>query len=152
MQATLQLPMLTATEQAPLVRVPKLLRSRHFRVVVLIAIGWVLGLADLVMTLTYLMNVGMFEGNPLARWVIAMGSPAIVAGFKLMTMIVSSAILFWQRRRWQAEVGAILAVLVLAKLTFHWLGYIDMSSDLTHAITIAAADPTQCDGMWATLR
>jgi len=135
-----------------MVRLPQLLRSRPFRIVLLIAIGWVLGLTDLAMTLTYLMNIGLFEGNPLARWVIAMGSPAIVAGFKLATMVVSSSILFWQRRRWQAEIGAILAVIVLGKLTFQWFGYIDMSSDMTHAITIVAADPAQSDGLWATLR
>ncbi len=152
MQATLQLPMLATESEAPIVRVPVLLKSRPFRVLLLLAIGWVLGLADLAMTLTYLMNVGMFEGNPLARWVIAMGSPAIVAGFKLMTMVVSSMILLWQRRKWQAEIGAILAVLVLAKLTYAWFGYIAFSSEMTHAIVIAAADPSQCDGQWATLR
>ena len=95
MQATLPLPALALDQQeAPMVRLPQLLRSRPFRIVLLIAIGWVLGLTDLAMTLTYLMNIGLFEGNPLARWVIAMGSPAIVAGFKLATMVVSSSILF----------------------------------------------------------
>ncbi|MFI4873212.1 MAG: DUF5658 family protein [Phycisphaerales bacterium JB058] len=153
MQAALPFPVLALEQQeAPIARLPQLLRSRPFRIVLLIAIGWVLGLTDLAMTLTYLMNVGMFEGNPLARWVIAMGSPAIVAAFKLTTMIISSSILFWQRRRWQAEIGAILAVIVLGQLTFQWFGYIDMSSDMTHAITIVAADPAQSDGLWATLR
>ncbi len=144
--------MLAPESEAPIVRVPVLLRSRAFRVILLLAIGWVLGFADLAMTLTYLMNIGMFEGNPLARWVIALGSPVIVACFKLMTMVVSSVILLWYRRKWQAEVGAILALIVLAKLTFAWFGYIAFSSEMTHAITIAAADPSQCDGQWATLR
>lgn len=152
MQATLPFPVLAIEQQPPIVRLPQLLRSRPFRVVLLIAMGWVLGLADLTMTLTYLMNVGMFEGNPLARWVIAMGSPALVACFKLLTMVVSSSILFWQRGRWQAEAGAILALIVLGRLTFQWFGYIDMSSDMTHAITIVSADPSQYDGLWATLR
>lgn len=152
MQAALPLPALAVSEPASLVRVPVLLRSRGFRVILLIAIGWVLGLTDLVLTLTYLMNVGLFEGNPLARWVIALGSPAIVAAFKLATMVASSSILFWQRRRWQAEFGAILAVLVLGKLTLAWMSYIAFSAELTHAITIAAADPGHYEDVWSTLR
>lgn len=152
MQATLELPALGAMDQTPLARVPVLLGSRAFRVVTLVAVGWVLGITDLVLTLTYLMNVGLFEGNPLARWVIALGSPLIVALFKLATMVASSSILLWQRRRWQAEVGAILAVLVLGKLTLAWMSYIDFSSELTHAITIAATDPGDHADVWSTLR
>ena len=129
-----------------------MLQSRPYRVIILLAIGWVLGLADLAMTLTYLMNVGMFEGNPLARWVIAMGSPFIVAGFKVATMIVSSSILYWQRHRWQGEVGAWLAVIVLAKLTVHWFDYIAGSEDMTYAIALVSADPGQADGLWMTLQ
>lgn len=152
MQATLEMPALDPMQQTPLARVPVLLRSRGFRVVALVAVGWVLGLADLVLTLTYLLNVGLFEGNPLARWVIALGSPVIVALFKLATMVISSSILLWQRRRWQAEVGAILAVAVLGKLTLTWMGYIAFSSEMTHAITIAAADPGSYTDVWSTLR
>lgn len=151
MEAALPIPALV-TESCPVVRVPVLLRSRGFRVVALIAVGWVLGLTDLVLTLTYLMNIGLFEGNPLARWIIAFGSPWLVVAFKLGTMVASSGILFWQRRRWQAEVGAILAVIVLAKLTMQWMGYIAFASDMTHAMSIAAADPVSYQDVWATLR
>lgn len=129
-----------------------MLQSRPYRVVLLLTIGWVLGIADLAMTLTYLMNVGMFEGNPLARWVIAMGSPYIVAGFKLTTMVVSSSILLWQRQRWQGEVGAWLAVIVLGRLTVHWFDYIAGSSEMTYAIALVSSDPGQGDGMWMTLQ
>lgn len=151
MEAALAIPAL-AEGHGPVVRMPVLLRRRAFRVVALIAAGWVLGLADLVLTLTYLMNVGLFEGNPLARWIIAFGSPWLVVGFKLGSMVVSSGILFWQRRRWQAELGAILAVVVLARLTMQWMGYIAFASDMTHAMSIAAADPVSYQDVWATLR
>lgn len=144
-------PLLAAGEPIVTAQAARLLASRSFRVILLIAIGWVLGVADLAMTLTYLMNIGMFEGNPLARWVIDFGSPWIVAGFKLFTMVVSSSILFWQRRRWQAEVGAWLALFVLCKLTFAWFDYIQGSSEMTYAITLVSLDPAQADGLWATL-
>lgn len=152
MAMTLDMPALVPQERSLGARVLLVLQSRPYRVTLLLLIGWMLGIADLAMTLTYLMNIGMFEGNPLARWVIAMGSPFIVAGFKLATMIISSSILYWQRNRWQGEVGAWLAVLVLAKLTVHWFDYIARSEDMTYAIALVSADPAQADGLWMTLQ
>ncbi|MFI4870195.1 MAG: DUF5658 family protein [Phycisphaerales bacterium JB061] len=128
-----------------------MMQDRPFRVILLLSIAWVLGITDLAMTLTYLMNIGMFEGNPLARWIIATGSPYIVSGFKLVTMVASSSILFWKRHSWQSEIGAWIAVIVLARLTLHWFDYIAGTSNMTYAIALASVDPTQCDGMWATL-
>lgn len=151
MSMTLDLRALEPAERSLPARVLMLMQDRPFRVLLLLAVAWVLGIADLAMTLTYLMNIGMFEGNPLARWIIAWGSPYVVAGFKLLTMIVSSSILFWKRRSWQSEVGCWIAVFVLGRLTLHWFEYIAGTSNMTYAIALASVDPTQCDGMWATL-
>jgi len=120
--------------------------------VALLSIALVLGLADLTLTLTYLTNVGMFEGNPMARWIIAIGSPMVVVLFKMATTLISSSILFWQRRNWRGELGAWLIVLVLGHLTLHWFSYIAFSSDMTEAIVVMAADPGQVDGHWVSLQ
>jgi len=150
MSMTLELCALESAERSFPGRLLMLLRDRPFRVVLLLSIAWVLGITDLAMTLTYLMNIGMFEGNPMARWVIAAGSPYLLAGFKLATMVLSSAILLWQRRHWQGEIGAWIAVIVLGRLTVHWFDYIAGSSKMTYAFALASTDPTQCDGMWAS--
>ena len=126
--------------------------ARSFRVFVLLSIALVLGLADLTLTLTYLTNVGMFEGNPMARWIIAIGSPVVVVLFKMATIFISSSILYWQRRNWRGELGAWLIVLVLGYLTLHWFNYIAFSSDMTEAIVVMAADPGQVDGQWVSLQ
>ncbi|PHQ80515.1 MAG: hypothetical protein COB69_05850 [Phycisphaera sp.] len=152
MSMTLDLRAIQPAERSLPGRLLMLFRDRPFRVVLLLSIAWVLGITDLAMTLTYLMNIGMFEGNPMARWVIATGSPYFLAGFKLATMVLSSSILFWQRRRWQGEVGAWIAVIVLGRLTLHWFDYIAGTSKMTYAFALASADPSQCDGMWATFQ
>jgi hypothetical protein len=151
MSMTLDLRALDPVERSVPAKLLIMLQDRPFRVLLLLSVAWVLGITDLAMTLTYLMNIGMFEGNPLARWVIASGSPYLVSAFKLVTMVVSSSILFWKRNSWQCEIGAWIAVFILGRLTLHWFDYIAGTSKMTYAFALASVDPTQCDGTWATL-
>ena len=127
-------------------------RGRSVRVVALVTAATLLGLADLAMTMTYLLHVGMFESNPVARLVINSGSPAVVIGFKLGTMLVTSWIVLANRRRWQAELVAWLSVVVLTSLFVHWIGYIEYAEVTTSAISIVAADPSYASGEWVSLR
>ncbi|MGP1273192.1 MAG: DUF5658 family protein [Phycisphaerales bacterium] len=127
-------------------------RRRPTRVLTLVIAAILLGLADLAITMTYLLNIGMFESNPVARLVINSGSPAMVVGFKLGTMLVTSWIVVATRRRWQAEAVAWISVAVLSVLFVHWLGYIEHAGVATNMMTVVAADPSYAAGEWVTLR
>lgn len=122
------------------------------RVVTLTCAAVLLGLADLAITMTYLLNIGMFESNPIARLVINSGSPSVVVAFKLGTMLVTTWILLANRRRWQAEMVAWLSVAVLSALFLHWLTYIEYAEVTTSMMTVVAADPSYAAGEWVTLR
>ncbi len=131
---------------------PSLLLTRPARIFYLVVAAWLMGLADLAITMTYLTSVGMYEGNPVARYVIGLGSPAIVVAFKLGTMLVTSWIVLAQRRRWQAEMVAWVSVVVLGMLTAHWLNYIAYAEAKQDVLSTVALDPSFAAGSWVSLR
>ncbi len=131
---------------------PSLLLTRPARVFYLVVAAWLMGLADLSITMTYLMSVGMWEGNPVARFVIGLGSPTLVVAFKLCTMLVTSWIVLAHRRRWQAEAVAWLSVVVLGALTAHWLNYIAYAEAMPDILTTVSLDPSYAAGTWVSLR
>ncbi|MEL7483646.1 MAG: DUF5658 family protein [Planctomycetota bacterium] len=131
---------------------PGLLLTRPARVFYLVVAAWLMGLADLSITMTYLMSVGMWEGNPVARFIIGLGSPTIVVAFKLCTMLVTSWIVLAQRRRWQAEMVAWISVAVLGVLTAHWLNYIAYAEAKPEVVTTVSLDPSYAAGTWVSLR
>lgn len=131
---------------------PSLLLTRPARVFYLVLVAWLMGLADLAITMTYLTSVGMYEGNPVARFVIGLGSPAIVVAFKVGTMLVTSWIVLAQRRRWQAEMVAWIAAVVLGLLTVHWLNYIAYAEAKQDVLSTVAFDPSFAPGSWVSLR
>jgi hypothetical protein len=96
---------------------------RPVRVTVLLCGVVLLSLADLYMTLVHLMSFGMIEANPLARGIMAYGSPAALIVWKLVTVTTAVGILFYARRRRAAEVGAIFCCCVLLWLTGRWIAY-----------------------------
>lgn len=118
----------------------------------LVVAAWLMGLADLSITMTYLMSVGMWEGNPVARYVIGLGSPTVVVAFKLGTMLITSWIVLAQRRRWQAEMIAWITVIVLGALTVHWYNYIAYAEARPEVLTSVALDPSFAAGTWVSLR
>ena len=103
-------------------------------------------IGDLLMTLTYLSSVGMSEGNPVARLVMSYRSPWYLVLWKLSSLTAACGILFIQRRRRAAEVGAWICAIILVWLTFRWSAY---TGELQLGLSSAAGamnDPT-----WVTL-
>jgi hypothetical protein len=96
---------------------------RPVRVMLLLCGVVLLSLADLYMTLVHLMSFGMIEANPLARGIMAYGSPAALIVWKLVTVMTAVGILFYARRRRAAELGAIFCCGVLLWLTGRWVSY-----------------------------
>lgn len=131
---------------------PSLLLTRPARIFYLVVVAWLMGLADLGITMTYLTSVGMYESNPVARFIIGLGSPTIVVAFKLGTMLVTSWIVLAQRRRWQAELVAWFSVVVLGLLTVHWLNYLDFAEARHDVLATVAYDPSYAPGSWVSLR
>jgi len=93
-----------------------------------------MGLADLVITLTYKRTVGMIEANPIARLMIEIGSIEQLVRYKLFTMGLSCGVLYILRRHPRAEQGAWVCVALLFALTMHWVRYnasiMEYSNDL----------------------
>jgi hypothetical protein len=123
--------------------------NRPHRVAALLVGVVMLSLGDLYMTLVHLLNFGMLEGNPVARTIMEHGSPAALVIWKLLTVGFAVGVLFWARRLWAAEAGAVFCCCVLTWLTFQWVGYSDQISRLTHELHVLAA--TQEDPKWVTM-
>jgi Domain of unknown function (DUF5658) len=124
-------------------------RERRGTRVLILLIGVVLlSLADLYMTLEHLMNFGLLEGNPVAREIMAHGSPAAVILWKLVTVGFAVGVLFWARRRAAAEAAAVFCCLVLTWLTCRWSAYNDQVSRLTQGLDeLGAVDEPR----WVTM-
>lgn len=96
---------------------------RPVRVTALLSGVVLMSLADLYMTLVHLMSFGMIEANPLARGIMAYGSPAALIIWKLVTVMTAVGILFYVRKRRVGEVGAVFCCAVLMWLTGRWIAY-----------------------------
>ena len=88
-------------------------------------------LADLVMTLDHMVGPGMYESNPLARLILQWGSPATLAMFKCMTLLLGCWLLWRTRRSVASEIGALLCVVVLTWLMVRWNDYSAQMAELT---------------------
>lgn len=123
-------------------------RYRPTRVSTLLAGVVILSLGDLYMTLVHLLNFGMFEGNPVARGIMAHGSPAMLIIWKLVTVGFAVAVMFWARRRISAEAGALFCCLVLTWLTLQWAHYSDQVANLTNELH---AMDNESEVRWVTM-
>jgi len=105
--------------------------SRPQRVIELLAMVFLLSGIDLAITLGQITSVGMFEDNPIALIVIrATGTVASLIALKTLTLGVSVGIMSALRHRWQAEVGAWVALGVLIWLTVRWSLYLQVMAGL----------------------
>lgn len=102
--------------------------ARGRRVCLLLAPIALLSLADLWMTIDHLTQVGMFESNPIARAVMAQGSPTLLAVWKILSVAMAIGFLFVARRKWIGEAATWLAVFVLIWLMIRWAVYSDQVS------------------------
>ena len=109
-------------------------RCRHYRMYGLLTGVVLLSAGDLYMTLLHLTNFGLLEANPLARGIMAHGTPAELIAWKFCTVGLAVGILFFARRKPSAEVAAILCCGVLTWLTLRWVAYSDEISRATGEI------------------
>lgn len=123
--------------------------SRGKRVAILLAAIALLSLGDLYMTLAYATSVGMFESNPLARFVMSFGSPALVATWKLGSLLLACTIFYWARRSRYAEMGVWGCTLLLCWLTCHWGAYVDQIHEIEG--DIALVEHHYNDGSWINM-
>jgi len=100
---------------------PRAARAR--RVILLVLAMTAMNLADLTLSLTYMRSIGMYEANPLAREMIAIGGADQLVRYKLFLTILSGGLLYLLRRHRFAEQAAWASVGVLLLLTMHWGHY-----------------------------
>lgn len=124
------------------------LASRPFRVVALASAIVAMSGVDLYLTLLFLTQTGMSEANPLARFMIAYQSPAMLAAWKVLTVSLCVGILCRVRDRRCAELGAWTAAVVLALLMGHWTRYIRQAAAARPEFTLVAAE---LDSNWVRL-
>ncbi len=108
--------------------------SRSTRVTAMVAVILALSLVDLLLTLTYVLHIGLIEDNPVARGVMQTGGPGLLIFWKLLSVGFAGGVLLRFRTRGTAEAAAALCACVMVWLTARWVGYIDASAGLTGAI------------------
>lgn len=115
--------------------------ARGRRVTILLAAILLLSIGDLYMTLTHLTTSGMLEANPIARLIMAYNSPALLAVWKMSSVGLAVAILFWARHRGRTEIATWFCFLVLTWLTCRWVVYNDQISTLAEIPSAVAGRP-----------
>jgi hypothetical protein len=100
---------------------------RTIRIAMLAGTLVLMSLLDLHITLLYLGSVGLAEENPFARIVMSHGSPALLAGWKVMTVLPTILVVTLYRRRLAAELLAWIACAVLIGVMFRWVQYADQT-------------------------
>lgn len=113
-------------------------RRRTARLVGLLAVLCVLSLVDLWLTVTFATSVGMLESNPVARAVMALGCPNLLALWKIGCVGVACGFLFYARESRWSEPAAWFCVMVLVWLTLRWTAYIGEMDQLTALLGNAA--------------
>lgn len=121
---------------------------RTIRIAMLAGMLVVMSLLDLYITLLYLGSVGLAEENPFARIVISHGSPTLLAGWKILTVLPTILVVFHYRRRRAAEVLAWIACAVLLGVMLRWVQYADQTDLLL--ISLPALEEG-ADSRWVRL-
>jgi len=124
-------------------------QRRMRRVIVLLSGVVLLSIADLVITLTHLQTTGMMEANPIAAFLIrSTQSVWALASFKLFTMAICVSVLFVLRRRFEGELAAWVAVLILSGMCVQWHAY---SSHFDDANEVVMAQAGNYGDGWLTI-
>lgn len=106
------------------------LGTRERRVALLVIAVVLMGVTDLLCTLTHMRGAGMIEANPVARWFALIGGERELVMYKLWTMALSGGLVYLLRRHWQAEAAGWLMVGVMLSLTAHWQRYNASASEV----------------------
>lgn len=109
----------------------EVVHTRSSRVTALVFAVGAISLADLYLTLTFLSGPGMNEGNPLARWIIGLGSPWLLALWKVMLLAITSFALFLTRRSRTGEIATWVCLGVMIWLAGQWMKYAERAPLLT---------------------
>lgn len=121
----------------------RVISAKSRRVVLLILAIGLMGFADLVITLTYMRSVGMIEVNPIARFMLDVGSVEQLVLYKLFTMGLSCGVLYILRRHPRAEHGAWVCVVLLFALSIHWVRYNNSIVDYANEIHVISQSPDE---------
>jgi hypothetical protein len=97
-----------------------------------------MALGDLVMTLIWLNSVGMLEANPIARLVMGLSSPWMIALWRGASLFLGVFILYRLRHRLHAEIGAWICFAAMAALSMHWFAVNHDASRMTAAYADAS--------------
>ncbi len=119
--------------------------ARGRRVLALLAAVLVFSAADLYLTTTHLTSAGMIEGNPIARLIMGLNSPAALLLWKGLTVGVGVWILYAARRSWAGEAGAWVCFAVLWWLMMRWMIY---SEEMAQIGPRLAEMPELSGGRW----
>ncbi|MGD9692436.1 MAG: hypothetical protein AB7G17_10480 [Phycisphaerales bacterium] len=119
------------------------LGARERRVALLVVAVVLMGLTDLLCTLTHMRGPGMIESNPVARWFAMIGGERELVLYKLWTMALSGGLVYLMRRRWQAEAAGWVMVIVMLTLTAHWQRY-----NANAAVVASVADAMRDSPGW----
>lgn len=123
--------------------------SRARRVILLVIGIWILNAFDLVLTILSHEQGLLQEGNPIARWILDLGTPSVVL-FKIGLVMIGSYPLLRFRAARITELGTLVILVAYALLAVHWstcyeLYATTINADITYAdlnaITEAAAAP-----------
>lgn len=109
-----------------------------------------MGVVDLLLTLTYARGVGMLELNPLARLMLEVGGAPLLIAFKFVCTGLCAGVLFLHRRTAQAEVGCWTCAAAMLLLMAHWVNYNATVSAFSNDLAVLALSEGACD-LWITI-
>lgn len=125
------------------------LNGRSLRVGALLSVVLVLSLVDLSLTIQHLTTVGFAESNPIASWLIRVTrSTAVLALYKLVTVLVAVGGLFVVRRHRIAELASWGAAALLIALCWRWQVY---ATTVAESLTPLAQLSAPLDPDWIRL-
>lgn len=122
--------------------------ARSRRVALLLIAVAIVSIADLAMTLLFLVNWGLSEGNPFARAIMSYRSPGLVVAWKILTVGLAAFILWTQRRHRTAEVASWIAFGVMIWLSLQWAGYL---TQIDVIIAEAGAADVDTPATWVSM-
>lgn len=130
-------------------------RARGRRVTLLLVAICMMGVADLLCTLTYMHTIGMVEANPIALHMIEINGTQQLVLFKLFTMLLSCSALYVSRHTRRSELCTWLCVGILLALMAHWVRYNSRIGTLTNEIAVIALSsqhelPGELRSKWVT--
>src|SRR5438105_12481753 len=101
----------------------QLLDGRRRRIGELLAVLWILSLADLFFTIWAHRFTQFYEMNPIARALLESGAVGLLVWYKLLLTATGSTIFWRTRRHGRAELALWGIVVVYVLLALRWSSY-----------------------------